>query len=354
MADTTTVVQQGQASPAPGAEELVAVYDIWENEYHSACYGAALYDASHHGRIWMGDRDRANLLNRLSTNKIEGLQPGQGCQTVLTNHNGRIIDLLTVYVMPERLLLVTSPQQREAIYTLLRKNIFFQDKVKLEQASASLSQLHLYGPRSAALLAECSGVDVAALPLYHSASATVAGANVWLAHIKPLCSEAVAIYMPAEAKSAVWESLRESGAAPLGEQAFNLLRVEAGQAAFGQELSLEYIPLETGLWDAISFTKGCYVGQEIIARMESRNRLAKVLRGLKLETGDSGLAIGSLELPMKLEVAGKEAGDLTSVVHSPRFGPIGLAYVRAAHAEPGTSVGIAGSSLTAEVVELPF
>jgi aminomethyltransferase len=144
----------------------------------------------------------------------------------------------------------------------------------------------------------------------------------------------------------VWAALLQAGARPMGQAAYEVLRVEAGYAAHGHELSLEYIPLETGLHDAVSFTKGCYVGQEIISRMDSRKRLAKQLRGLRL----SGLA----EAPARLAVAGKEAGDLTSVVQSPRFGPIGLAYVRTAHAEPGTRVEIADSDVSGEVVALPF
>jgi aminomethyltransferase len=141
-------------------------------------------------------------------------------------------------------------------------------------------------------------------------------------------------------------ALLAAGAAPLSAESFDILRVERGYGAFGHELGQEYIPLETGLLDAISFTKGCYVGQEIIARMESRNRLAKQLRGLRLA--------GPVTAPGKLEASGKEAGDLTSAVISPRFGPIALAYVRAAHTEPGTIVGIAGSDVRGEVAELPF
>jgi folate-binding Fe-S cluster repair protein YgfZ len=126
---------------------------------------------------------------------------------------------------------------------------------------------------------------------------------------------------------------------------------------------LEYIPLETGLLDAISFNKGCYVGQEIIARMDSRKRMAKQLRGLKLSaipaleaatpSADQGEQAGPQPLG-KLSVEGKEAGDLTSMVISPRFGPIALAYVRSAHVAAGTEVGIANSDVTATVIDLPF
>jgi len=143
------------------------------------------------------------------------------------------------------------------------------------------------------------------------------------------------------------------------------LGVPEGVGELGSDRHL-WLECNADLLNGVSFTKGCYVGQEIIARMESRGRLAKVLRGLKLTTNDEGrktndaesdplvFGLSSFVAPIKLEVDGKEAGDLTSVVVSPRFGPIGLAYVRSAHAAPGGSVGIAGAQVRGEVVELPF
>lgn len=329
-----------------GERTLVVDYGDIEGEYQAVLASAALMDFSDAGRIWMRDRDRAALLQRLSTNDIERLTPGQGTQTVLTNHNGRIIDLLTVHALPEALLLVTSPEQRNAVLSLLRKNIFFNDKVKLEQASESLGQFALYGPESATLLQHLTGTDVASLPLYAIAPAVIADVRLWVARIKPLGAAGFALYLPTEGMVPVWTALVAAGAKPLGHAAYARLRIEAGYAAYGHELSLEYIPLETGLWDAVSFTKGCYVGQEIIARMESRKRIAKQLRGLKLTE--------MVDAPRKLMVDGKEAGDLTSSVVSPRVGPIGLAYVRTAHAEPGTIVGITDSDITGTVVTLPF
>jgi aminomethyltransferase len=316
--------------------------------YREALEGAALRDEGACGRIEMRERDRASLLHRLSTNAIEGLKPGQGVRTVLTNHNGRIIDLLSVYALDDALLLTTSPGQGAAVQGLLRRNIFFNDKVKLADQSAALGQLALYGPRSAGLLASLGAAHVEQLPPNGSAEATLAGAPCRIARALPLGGAGWRIFAAPEALQSARAALEKAGAAALSEAAYEALRVEAGHSAFGRELSLEYIPLETGLRDAISFTKGCYVGQEIIARMDSRNRLAKQLRGLRLS------AMPEAATPLKLDVGGKEAGDLTSVALSPRFGPIALAYVRSAHAAPGTSVGIAGSPVTGTVVELPF
>jgi folate-binding protein YgfZ len=345
---------------------MTQTLDIAPPAYRAALEAAALADETACGRIFMRGRDRAALLHRLSTNDVERLKPGQGSRTVLTTPIGRIIDLLTVHALDDALLLVTSPGQGGPVWAHLKKNIFFNDQATLEAAGRSHGQLALYGPAAQELLEQLSGTALADLPLDHVTTLAVAGISLWAARRAPIGGHGFTLYIPVEHLEAVREALADAGAAPLDDLSFDILRVEHGYGAFGRELSQEYIPLETGLLDAVSFTKGCYVGQEIIARMESRNRLAKQLRGLKLTTNDerrttngeslSSLVVGhwSLVVPAKLEVAGKDAGDLTSAVVSPRFGPIALAYVRSAHAEPGSVVGISGAGVRGEVVALPF
>jgi folate-binding protein YgfZ len=282
---------------------------------------------------------------------------------VLTTPIGRIIDVLTVHVLEDAMLIVTSPGQGGPVWAHLKKNIFFNDQVALEASGRSHGQLALYGPHATALLEQASGAALSELRSQHTAMIELAGAQLLVARRLPIGGASWTLYPPAEQLDAVRDALGAVGAQPLDAETLDVLRVEQGYGAFGRELSQEYIPLETGLLDAVSFTKGCYVGQEIIARMESRGRLAKVLRGLKLtmDAGrqtpeDSSAIVDRLSsvVPAKLDVGGKEAGDLTSVVVSPRFGPIGLAYVRSAHAAPGSSVAVAGTPIRGEVVELPF
>ncbi|HWQ15514.1 MAG TPA: glycine cleavage T C-terminal barrel domain-containing protein [Roseiflexaceae bacterium] len=333
-------------------------------DYRAALEGAAYLDEGAAGRIFMRGLDRAALLQRLSTNDIERLRPGEGARTVLTTPIGRIIDLLTVHVLDEALLLVTSPEQGPPVYGHLRRNIFFNDQVTLEAAGRSHGQLALYGPAAAELLARLGAAGeegegrLRDLALHHTLAVRVAGAAVLLAARPPIGGQGFTLYVPAEALETVRGVLEGAGAVPLGAASLDVLRVERGYGAFGRELSQEYIPLETGLLDAVSFTKGCYVGQEIIARMESRGRLAKRLMGLRLSAEYRGLSAESrsrgTSALAKLLVGGKDAGDLTSAVVSPRLGPIGLAYVRTAHAEPGTVVDVAGGEVTGTVVELPF
>lgn len=317
--------------------------------YQAVLDGAAFMDESTFGRIRMRGESALDLLQRLSSNDVLRLRPGQGTRTVLTSPIGRIIDLLTVYRLADSVLVITGAERGPLVFGHLRKNIFFNDKVTLEALGGSHAQFTLYGPTAAMLLADLAGVVVADLPLNNSVQATLAGAEITVARVLPIGGAGFRLLVPAEHADVVRAALAEAGAATVDAATFDMLRVEQGYAAVGNELSAEYIPLETGLSDAISFTKGCYVGQEIIARMESRGRLAKQLRGLRL-SGDTA----ALALPAKLAVDGKEAGDLTSIAHSPRFGPIALAYVRSAHADAGTHVAIGDTGVTGEVVALPF
>ena len=149
------------------------------------------------------------------------------------------------------------------------------------------------------------------------------------------------------AHTLIWQALIDAGVTPIGDAAYQVLRVEAGRPEFGRELGDEYIPLEAGLWADVSFTKGCYTGQEIIARMESRHKLAKQLMGLRFES--------EIVLPTTLFSDDHEIGTVTSVVQSPRLGWIGLGYLKTQGLD-GAMVESRSSERTvsARVVALPF
>ena len=316
--------------------------------YVAALMGAAFVSSTERGRVWMRDRDRAALLHRLSTNHIERLRPGQSTATVLTTPTARIIDLLTVYALDDALLLVTSPGRGAAITQYLRKNSFFNDKVQVEDATATLGQLTLYGPQAASLLQNL-GVAGTTLPAHSIVLTTWREAPLYLARDPDLGESSFWVLAPPAPLAELTAALREAGAHELDAATHEVLRVEAGRGAYGRELSLEYLPLEAGLRYAMSFTKGCYVGQEIIARMENRGRLVRCLRGLRL----AAPPILATDAPLAtLTAADTAVGVLTSFVVSPRYGPLGLAYVHTAHSAPGTHLMVA--NIAAEVVDLPF
>lgn len=316
--------------------------------------GAYLRAEPDAGRILMRGRDRAALLHRLTTNDIERLRPGQGLASVLTSPIGRIIDVLFVYALDDMLLIVTSQGQGPAVFSHLRKNIFFNDQVTLEAAGRSYAQYALYGSQAATLLEQLSGCALHDLQLHHTRTFPIADGMVILARRPDMGGLSYTLYVPVAQAEALEGMLATAGFAPLDDTSYELARIEQGLPIYGHELSLDYIPLETGLWDAISFTKGCYVGQEIIARMESRNRLAKQLRGLRLSAMVNAPATLYAEQQHATQATAKDAGMITSAVLSPHYGPIALAYVRSAHVACGTQLFVAGSDVVAEVVDLPF
>ncbi len=303
--------------------------------------GAAWRDASALGRLRLTKRDRADLLHRLSTNDVSGLAPGSGLRTVITNHNARIVDLLTVYALPEHLLVTTSPGHGPGMAKVLQRNIFFQDQVLVEDVTATTAQAEIYGAGAAAWLATLTGVDPADWPLHHVQAVEVAGAGAWLARALPLGGAGFTLIAEADHWPAVTAALAALPA--LDDASYAALRVAAGYPAWGHELSLDYIPLEARLDDAVSFTKGCYVGQEIIARMASRGRRAKQLMALRLAAPAA---------PGPLVADGKEQGTLTSVALAPDGAVLGLGYVRTEFARPGAQLATA-QGIAVEVAELP-
>lgn len=311
--------------------------------YRAAWEDVVWIDESSRGRARLTGRDRAELLQRLTTNDIVALAPGSGARTVLLNNAARILDLLTVYALPEQLLVTTAIGPGATLARFLRGKIFFNDQVAVEDLSDATGQLQLYGPRTASLIGRLTGLDVRDWPVHHVQAATIADAQAWIARTLPLGGDGFVIIAGHADLERIHTLLAD--VRPLDRATLEVLRIEQGHPAPRRELSTEYIPLETGLRDAICFSKGCYVGQEIIARMESRGRIAKRLMGLRLER---------LSAPGgHLRYEAKEAGDFTSAAASPRYGPIGLAYVRTAVAVAGTQVELPDGS-HAEVVELPF
>ena len=313
--------------------------------YEAAHHGVAWRDESDIGRMVLAGHDRAALLQRLTTNDMSRIAAGAGVRTVFTSPIGRIIDVVTVHALDDVLLLLTSPGQGSVVYNLLRRNIFFNDQVTLRAAGRRYAQLTLHGAASAAALQAICGVPtVPTAP--HQIVRTAPGDDAWLlVGRRPLGAPAITVLLPAESAATAHTLLAQHGAVPLDDATAQVLHVEAGEGRAGAEYSEHYIPLETGLLDAISFTKGCYVGQEIIARMESRGRMARRLCGLRLDA--------PIAAPAPLWHAGADAGTLTSAVVSPRFGPIALGYVRTAHAY-GAQLTVGAGDVCATVIALPF
>ena len=320
-----------------------------DREAAAALEGSVVADRSGLGRIRMSGKDRQDLLHRLSTNEIKSLKPGEGALTALLTSRGRIVDLLHALAGESYLTLIASDGNAARVRSWLETYIF-REEVALEDAGAG-GCLGLYGAASASLLDRLARDNWSSLPVAHHRRSKLAGLEVRVAGTFPLAGLGFLLLCDPGNTSALWDALVAAGAVPAGSEALERLRIAAGVPELGKELTEDQNPWEAALDGAISLTKGCYVGQEVVARLRTYQKIQRRLGGLELE-GDELPASGSSIL-----FAGREVGKITSAARSPR-GANGLAlgFLQVDHAGPGEAVEVShlSGSIPARVIDLPF
>ncbi len=322
--------QQHGANFLPGHAVPTGFGDI-ELEYKTARSGVVLIDRSDEGRVMLTGQDRLAIVHRISTNAVDVLQPGEGRATVFTTPVGRIIDRVVLHNVSENKTLVrTGTGRGDQISSYLQRNIFFRDRMQVKDETMELVQFVLYGPQVGAI-ASSFAPEAGQLPLHHVLLTEFEDFPLYITAVDPITVPGIGLITLAENAPALWQEVMTRGAGvgirPAGLAVAELLRVTAGRPGAAQELTGDYIPLEVGLWSDVSFTKGCYTGQEIIARMESRGQLAKTLVGVTLS--------GPCEAGSEWSVDGRKQGVVTSVVQKPNDSWIGLGVVRPSIAEVG-------------------
>jgi aminomethyltransferase len=261
---------------------------------------------------------RQDLIHRMSTQSVVGLQSGSGTATILTSDIGRMIDRLLLYASSDALYAITGENNGDNVARYLMRFVFFQDDFHVTDLSQETTIIAVYGHEAAARLTAITP-DAAALPLHHWRAQTIGDATIYLHRTDPIAGDGYFLTCDPSSRDLLLAHLAEAEVTAAGDEAFDYLRVEAGLPRFGHEITSDYIPLEAGLWDDVSFSKGCYVGQEIIARMESRGRLAKRLVLLRAARE---VAVGTT-----IEAEGRSAGTITSAAKGPA-GPLALGYVK--------------------------
>ncbi|MBI4336781.1 MAG: aminomethyl transferase family protein [Chloroflexi bacterium] len=319
-------------------------------EYEAATQRVALVDRSPIGRLVAGGADALDLLNRLSTNRVEGLGPGQGTATVLTTNKGRVVDRLVALRRNDDILLLTGAQARGPVMQWIAKYTITED-ASLRDVTQETAMIGLLGPR-AAVVEKVLGAKVSALPPYGSLETTWDGVALTVARTDPLRSLGYDLILPLAQAEALWESLRKAGdphgMLPLGETAWEALRVAACVPRHGRELTEAFNPLEANLQEDISFAKGCYIGQEVVARLNTYRKVQRYLVRLWLERP---VPPGS-----RLRVQGQDAGQVTSVAPTPQGGTAALAYLRTRYVHPATRVDVPladGSTVAGQVSWAP-
>ncbi|MEX2220804.1 MAG: glycine cleavage T C-terminal barrel domain-containing protein [Candidatus Rokuibacteriota bacterium] len=318
-------------------------------EYRAAREGVALFDRSGLGKVSVTGRDRLAFLQGMLTNDVKGLGPGQGAPAAFLDAHGKVTALLVVYAATDRVLIELPASLTEKTLQTLDRYLI-SEKAYFEAVDEAFAILSLQGPAARGLLEglAASGLD---LPPYAHVEATIAGAPVRMVNRAEGPGAGFHCWVPAEHAASVRSAFEAAGAVAAGAETLDVLRVEAGQPWYPQDVDDSVIMPETRLDPLVSYTKGCYIGQEVVARVKYRGHVNRAL---------SGLVIDGERIPEQgahVTAAGKEVGRVTSAVRSIALGrPIALAYVRREHFEPGTAVTVADGSgeQPARVAALPF
>jgi folate-binding protein YgfZ len=316
---------------------MTATADTLADQYRALTQGVGLVDRSERGKLALTGPDAKAFLQGQVTNDIERLEPGHGCYAAFLTPKGKMLGDMRVLDLGDELLLDTERVALQGLFNMIRKYKLGSD-VELHKRTVELGLLSLIGPDARRV----AGAGTLGAAEHDNARVRVGDREVTVV----TTDVGLDVFCQADDTAAVRAALEAAGSMPVSEAAAEVLRVERGRPRYGIELDDTIIPQEAGLNErAVSFTKGCYVGQETVARLFYRGKPNRHLRGLRL----SGTAATGDELRLGEKVVGR----LATVVVSPLHGPIALAIVRR-EAEPGETLAVGDRDVSAEVVELPF
>ena len=308
------------------------------SEVNAARSGVAATDRSARGKLLVQGNDRLAFLHNMLSNSITTLAPGKGCRAELLDERGHIVGDLRVYVTENDVRIDLEPGLAETVRATLEKYVIMDD-VTLLDVTADSAHFTLTGPGLPALLASLGGELPAAL--WDHRAGVLGGVGTVHARTHWATMSDADVFVPMADRETMRAALAKAGATFIGEDAFEVLRIEAGVARQGADLD-DVVALEARLdkEGAVSFTKGCYMGQEVMARIDSRGHVNRLLCRLTID--------GPVPARGATVKAGdKEIGRITSAAHSPTLGKtVALGYLRREHSEPGALVTVSGSPAT--------
>ncbi|MBI5197530.1 MAG: aminomethyl transferase family protein [Nitrospirae bacterium] len=352
----------GASFTPDGGWEVPAHYGDSLQEYRTVCESAGLFDLSHRGKIVIRGRDRVKFLQGLLTQDIPKIAVGGGAYAAMVTLKGKMSGDMRVFVGTEEILLDLEGGQDQPLFETLNKYATLSH-VTLENVTEAFGLLSIQGPKSGKILEGWAGGPLnLELEFQHEErELPVAGGQTGSSRLKIIRFSRTGegtgydLLIPREDLAAVWQTLLAKGEArglkPAGMAALETFRIEAGVPRFGHDMNEETFPLEANLLNAISFEKGCYLGQEPVARMHFRGHPNRNLMGILCE-GEALSHPGD-----KIHFEGKEIGWITSAVYSPKLQrTIALGYIRREHQQAGERVLISGggSETAAHLTTLPF
>ncbi|HTZ99049.1 MAG TPA: aminomethyltransferase family protein [Candidatus Aquilonibacter sp.] len=309
----------------------------FDREYRAAREGVALLDTNWHAITLVSGPDRVRYLNAIVTNSVQALKHGMGCLALLLSPQGRILVEFEIYSLADKLLLLSHASVRERTLAALDKYIIMDD-VKLEDATDHMGSIALEGPRAGSIVEQACGVSLENLSEFSIVDTNVVHNPCHLIRRSHFGQPGAEFITRRDRLPSLWRSFQSAievhDGEPVGMTALNSLRLEAGIPWFPADFNDTVIPHEAALESThISFSKGCYTGQEIVERVRSRGHVNRVRVGLKFTT------IAPPAVGAHLRAGTSDAGIVTSSAMSPAAGsPIGIGYLRKEHAAPGTDV----------------
>lgn len=323
-------------------------------EYETVRRAVGLIDMSFRGMIELTGADRLRWLNGQITNDVKDIQAGEGKLAAVLTVKGHILADLAVYALPDSVWIDVTRDRAQAVRDASDRYIVADDVVA-ENASNRYARLMVVGPQAQDLMVEAVGPGLAGLAAWHHAEVRLGPVRVRVISSRWLAMPGYDVIMPVDLAGEVWQALvnlgMSHGLCPVGFSALNQLRVEAGWPWYGVDFNDGNLLMESLTPNHVSFTKGCYIGQEVVIRVEHQGHVNKKLSGL-LVSGEAVPSAGAEILSGERKV-----GAVTSAIRSPALNRvIALGYVRREFWEPGTKLRIVsgGLSLDAEVASLPF
>ena len=352
----TSIAQSETGITGDVAGRAVALhYTSPEAEYAALHESAIVIDRSHRTRMtFEGDR-RVDTLTGLVTNDVGALAAGSGQYAAALTPRGKIIADIRIFARTSDLLVDVPPRAAAGFVAMVRK--FVNPRTtRYADRTESLGDIGIFGPRAREIVASLTRLTtdaLASLPAYGSVLVEVFDHALTVVRVHDIVVEGYEIIAPSEARPGLWRAAIELGAVPAGLDAWEVARIEAGRPEWGIDIDETTIPQEANFDElhAISYTKGCYTGQETVARVHFRGHVNRHLRGLTYS--------GTAPLPRFAPLLGdadKVLGDVRSTAMSPRLGGIALAMVRREIA-PGSTIRVqpeGGEPTTATVIQLPF
>jgi aminomethyltransferase len=296
--------------------------------YDALRQAAAWRDVSGRGRLRVSGEDRARLLNAMTTNQVQTLRPGQGCYLFFLNAQGRILGDANLFCFADHLLLDTEPETRQKLLEHLDRYIIADD-VSIEDVTGTTAAIAVEGPQAEAVLT-AFGAEVPADIALERYSWVSWGSRV-IARVSSTGSPGFCIFTSAGDKGKLLAQL--SGIPEATPDDARTVRIEHGRPRYGEEITERYLIQETGQLQAVNFSKGCYLGQEIVERVRSRAQIHRLLHPIEIDTAEVP-ASGT-----KLTSGEADAAEIVSAAYSPALGKVAaMAYVRVPFTKPGTEL----------------